>query len=95
MPIYLDSYSTGVGCVTFVTFGSVYTVRTTHTGLVLVYWNAVFCDRMYRRTSVRKYASEIAVSSIGSEPSERSRKGRRLRGNGTLSAVSHWKSFGG
>lgn len=37
------------------------------------------------------YASEITVSSIGSEPSERSRKGRRLRGNGTLSAVSHWK----
>lgn len=57
-----------------------------HTSPVPARWNAVFCDRarMYRRTSVRKYASEIAVSSIGSEPSERSRKGRRLRGNGDL-----------
>ncbi|KAG7198166.1 hypothetical protein KM043_005584 [Ampulex compressa] len=39
--------------------------------------------------------AEIAVPSIGSEPSERSRKGRRLKGNGTLSAVSHWESSDG
>lgn len=71
---------------TFVIFGSVYYA---HTEESLWFGRVVECRLLRSRvqTYVRQYASsasEIAVSSIGSEPSERSRKGRRLKGEWDL-----------